>query len=272
MLGIDASTAGRRLVAIERDLDAVLFSRAKSGLSPTEAGEIAIQQAIEIERRADRLSERLPGRSAKPVGSVRLNSNPWVLTQLANLALADLHARFPGIELIMIVGKRHRSIATGKTDLALWFEVDPADGEFAIPLGNVQYALYAPKGIDADKLNWVTTWDVEERIEPMRWLEDRLPADHQMALKSDDPPALLGAIAAGLGKGLIPVCLGDRDDRVVRIHGEIPDFHRRISLHAHPDLVQSPKIQSTMAWVRENFDLVFGDPPASAARASHGGQ
>ncbi|MEO1016775.1 MAG: LysR family transcriptional regulator, partial [Pseudomonadota bacterium] len=47
MLEIDPSTATRRLAAIESDLGAILFSRSKSGLAATDAGQIAIEHALE---------------------------------------------------------------------------------------------------------------------------------------------------------------------------------------------------------------------------------
>lgn len=42
VLGIDQSTAGRRLGALEADLGAILFVRSKTGFSLTDAGEAAV--------------------------------------------------------------------------------------------------------------------------------------------------------------------------------------------------------------------------------------
>jgi len=49
-LGLDQSTAGRRLTQLEADLGAVLFVRSKSGFAPTQAGEAAILRAKEVEK------------------------------------------------------------------------------------------------------------------------------------------------------------------------------------------------------------------------------
>lgn len=270
LLKIDPSTAARRLTAIEADLGTILFSRSKSGLAVTDAGRIAVEHALEMELRAERLVNRLPRQDETPSGTVRLISNPWILTQLAGFGLSALRKANPDIELVMIASTRRRSIAIGETDLALWFELRPEDGEFAIPLGDVPYGLYAPLGVPAETVAWMTIWNVEQRIEPMRWLTAHLPADHKMALKSNDPPALLAAIAAGLGKALIPVCMGSRDSRVVRVRGIVPEVQRRLHLHTHPDLVQSPKIQVTMAWIRSVFSDVFSDRDADQPMAAAG--
>lgn len=265
LLYMDQSTAGRRLNAIERDLGTILFSRTKTGLVATDAGKIAIELGLEIELRAERIADRLPDPHGGPSGSVRLISNPWILTQIATYGLADLRANYAEIELIMIAGTRQRGIGIGETDLALWFEIAPGDGEFAVPLGDVCYGLYAPAGVDPAGLDWMTIWNVKDRIAPMRWLSKNLPLDHKMALKANDPPALQGAIAAGLGKALIPACLGSKDPRLARVHGDLPDVVRTLHLHAHPDLVQSPRVQAAMTWLRAVVPKVFADPDAGEA-------
>lgn len=260
LLAVDQSTITRRLAAFEADLGAVVFTRSQTGLRANDAGKVAIEQALAIEQSVERLSDRLPHRRGVPQGAVRLLSNPWLLTHLASHGLADLRASCPEIELVMIAGTQRRSIARGETDLALWFELVPSDGEFAAPVCDVPYALYAPAGVDPEGVDWMTVWNVKERIEPMRWLAKHLPADQKMALKTNDPPALLGAIKAGLGKALLPVCMAEGQPGVDRVRGDIPDVQRRMHLHAHPDLVGSPRIQGVMSWIREVCPVIFRDP------------
>lgn len=260
ILGVDQSTATRRLAAIERDLGATLFIRSNVGMRANDAGRVVVEESLIMEQRAERLQDRLPHRNATPSGSVRLISNPWLLTQLAARGLASLRRDYPEIELVMIAGTRRRSIASGEIDMALWFEVKPGEGEFATPLCDVTYSLYAPAGADPDEVDWMSIWNVMERIEPMRWLSQQLPPDHKMALKTNDPPQLQEAIAAGLGKALIPACMGSRDPRLVRVPGAVPDVHRRLHLHAHPDVLQSPRIQGTLDWLRSVVEDVFADP------------
>lgn len=262
ILGVDQSTATRRLAAVERDLGATLFIRSNAGMRANDAGRVVVEEALVMEQRAERLQDRLPHRSATPTGSVRLLSNPWLLTQLAARGLAALRRDYPELELLTIAGTRQRSIASGEIDMALWFEVKPAEGEFAAYLCDVTYALYAPAGVDPDSVEWMSIWNVIEGIEPMRWLSQQLPPDHRMALKTNDPPQLQEAIAAGLGKALIPACMGSRDPRLERVRGSMPDVHRKLHLHVHPDVVQSPRIQGTMDWLRSVVGEVFADPDA----------
>jgi hypothetical protein len=54
--------------------------------------------------------------------------------------------------------------------------------------------------------------------------------------------------------------MGARDARLARMRGGAPDMPRRLHMHAHPDLVQSPRIQAVMAWIRAVAPRVFADP------------
>ena len=248
VLGVDHSTVARRLGAIEADLGATLFLRSKSGVTANDAGLWTVEQAVIVERQMERLVERLPHRSEVPQGSVRLLSNPWILTQLAGSGLDRLRAECPEIELVMIGGTRQRGIATGETDLALWFEVEPGDGEFAVPLCDVPYAVFAPEGVAQP--DWMSFWDVKERRAPMRFMAGRMPEGRRMALKTSDAPALVAAIGAGLGQALVPVCLAEAQPGAVRVD-TVPELRRKLHLHAHPDLVQSPRVRAVMSWLRE---------------------
>ncbi|WP_292069692.1 LysR family transcriptional regulator [Marivita sp. XM-24bin2] len=258
-LGIDQSTAARRLAAIERDVGETLFLRSPQGLTANDAGRVAVDEALVIEKRAERLLDRLPHKRGLPSGSVRLLSNPWLLTQLAAQGLSALRAEYPEIELVMIADTQRRGIAAGETDLSLWFELAPRDGEFATPICEVPYVVFAPEGRDPDAVPWMTVWNVKERIEPMRWVSNSVGLDVKFALKTNDPPALLAAIRAGLGKALIPACIGAVTPGVTRVPG-IDPVKRRMHLHAHPDLVQTPRIQATMAWIRTVAPTAFADP------------
>ncbi|MGE5766259.1 MAG: LysR family transcriptional regulator, partial [Bacteroidota bacterium] len=145
MLGIDQSTAGRRLGALEADLGVILFVRSKTGFSLTDAGEAAVRRALEVERLMDRLQEAVVPAEAGPVGVVRLLGNAWTLDRLARTAMASFLAAHPRLDL-RIMTLTPRSPLRGEATLSLWFEAEPRESEFAIKLGDVPYAVYRARG------------------------------------------------------------------------------------------------------------------------------
>ncbi|MBX9698752.1 MAG: LysR family transcriptional regulator [Acetobacteraceae bacterium] len=266
LLGMDQSTAGRRLAALEADVGAVLFARSKTGLAATEAGHAAIARALEIEQRTLRISEEIANTDQGPSGLVRLYGNAWFMTRLAEKGLPMLLARHPRLQIRTIGGPFARSLGRGDPALGLWFEVAPHQAEFAVKLGDVPYATYAPRGADPAGLGWVSFWDDEApRRAPIRWIERTRRAEESLALTATDSSVLQAGIRAGLGKGLLPMCLAEGDPLLQRVSSGPPELVRTLHLHVHPDTIQTARIQATMAWLRESFRAVF--TPAEAEPA-----
>ncbi len=266
VLGIDQSTASRRISALEADLGALMFVRSKTGFTPTEVGERVIARALEIEGRAERLQEDVATGDHGPAGLVRLIGNPWTLMQVASVTLPPLMAAHPKLEVRMIAGSRWRSLARSEAAVALWFELPPHEGEFAMRLGEVAYAVYASRDADPEGLDWVSFWDDEApRRELSRWIQRTRKPDEHLKLTATDSSLLQAGIRAGLGKGLLPMRLAERDPTLVRLGSGPPDLERALHLHAHPDTIQTARVQVVMQALRATFEEAFGAPRAADA-------
>jgi DNA-binding transcriptional LysR family regulator len=260
-LGIDQSTAGRRLSAVEAALGVVLFLRSKTGFAPTEAGEQAIARAIEIESRALLLAESLSDGGQGPAGAVQLVGPPWVLARLAHGPLQSLLSRHPQLQVNAIAGPRPPMLASGEPVVALSFDKTPQETEFAVKLGEIAYALYAPRGAADGALDWLAlAEDDSGQGAPERWLQRLRGEGGALRLTANCAGVVLAALHAGLGRGLLPVCVGDGDPRLERLEGGGPDLARTLYMHVHPDTVQTARLQATMAWLRESFGPAFAAP------------
>lgn len=257
MLGIDQSTAGRRLSALEADLGVILFVRSKTGFALTDAGQAAIREAIEVERRVDSLVDAVAKSEEGPVGIIRLLGNAWTLDRLARSVMAPFLAEHPKIDL-RIVTHVPRSRVRGEASLSLWFEVEPRDGEFAIKLGDVPYGLYCARGSDPKELGWVSFYDEDALRPAITRTYRRLRRRHEsLRLTATDAGIMLAAVREGVGKGLLPMCLAEGDEKLVRVNDGKPELLRGLHLHAHPDTVQTLRVQATIRWLRESFERVF---------------
>lgn len=262
-LGIDQSTAGRRLSALEADLGIILFVRSKTGFALTDAGQAAIREAIEVERRVDSLVDAVAKSEEGPVGIVRLLGNGWTLDRLARRVMAPFLAEHPKLDL-RIITHVPRSRVRGEASLSLWFEVEPRDGEFAIKLGDVPYGLYCAKGKDPADLGWVSFYDEDAQRPAITRTYRRLRRRHEdLRLTATDAGIMLAAVREGVGKALLPMCLAEGDEKLVRVNDGKPELTRGLHLHAHPDTVQTLRIQATIRWLRESFQTVFLPPDSS---------
>ncbi|WP_158639255.1 LysR family transcriptional regulator [Elioraea rosea] len=260
-LGMDQATVSRRLAALEAALGAILFVRGRQGLSPTGAGEAAIARAVEIEGRALQLYEEVANANQEVAGLVRIIGNAWTMTRLAERALPGLLARHPRLDIRTIGGSVPRSIAQGEAALALWFEIPANDTAFAIRLGEVPYAIYAKPGLDPDTLGWVSFWDdMAPRRAPSRWIEKTRKAGEGLRLTATDSSVLRAGIKAGIGKGLLPMCLAEGDAELARVTEGPPDLVRMLHVHAHPDTLGTARVQAVLTCLHESFAATFLPP------------
>lgn len=267
LLGIDQSTAGRRLTALEADLGTTLFVRSKTGFSLTEAGEAAIAQAVEVERHVERLKDAVTPPQDGPAGVVRLLGNAWTLDRLARTVMAPFLAANPHLDL-RIVTLTPRSPLRGEASLSLWFEAEPRQGEFATELGAVPYAVYRARKAPAEDPGWIAFLDEDATRLTITAAHKRLRRDDEpLRVTATDAGIMLSAVRAGIGKALLPMCLAEEDAALVRVQPGPPELVRVLHLHAHPDTVSAQRVRATMHWLRENFARVFL-PAAPATRSA----
>jgi DNA-binding transcriptional LysR family regulator len=124
-LGVDRTTVGRRIAALEARLGVPLFHRTREGLRPTPAGERALAHA----ERMDAAARGLAAEVAPPdrvTGTVRLAVTEAIAPFLIDQGLLDVCDAHPGLVVELLAGNRRLDLATGECDLAL--RMDPIKG------------------------------------------------------------------------------------------------------------------------------------------------
>ncbi|MEM8664177.1 MAG: LysR family transcriptional regulator, partial [Pseudomonadota bacterium] len=206
-LGLDQTTVGRRLTALEIALDATLFVRTRAGVCVTEAGQRMIDLALEVEARIERLPEVVQERRASAAGTVRIEGEDWVLDQLVIAGLTDLRAQHPGLDVKLIGGIEIPSQWPGEPAVGVWFEQVGRGGAFAIKLGAVPFAPFAAADATGDLVDWAV---LAREYMPGAQPTPRGP----VRISANTLSALLSALACEPLLAYIPVCVGARDPRL----------------------------------------------------------
>lgn len=255
-LGLDQSTAGRRLTLLEAELGAVLFVRSKSGFAPTQVGEAAIKRALEVETNINGLIDAVASNTGSAVGTVRLMGNGWTLDRLARLSVLKLLRAHPELNLRTISLLRSSHVR-GEASVSLWFEKTPECGEFSVRVGEIPYAVYKSKEVESGN-GWVSFYDEDVVRRQITAMQAKLSKnDHVVRLTGTDASIIQSAVAAGVGKGLLPMCLAEENPNLERVGAGPPDMMRTLWLHTHPDTVETERVKVTIDWIREEFDSVF---------------
>jgi DNA-binding transcriptional LysR family regulator len=210
-LGVDASTASRRLAALEDAVGAALFDRSKTGIRATKAAEDLLPVAEEIEAMMARFSSAAAGLEREVAGLVRITCPPDVAEVVVAPLLAELLRRHPSLRVELDPGESLRDLSRREADIALR-TVRPRRGDLVVTrVLEVGWVLAGcPELVTAlGKLRawsdapWVGWGERFGHTPPARWLEKHA-AGLEPAVRSDSLRVQLAAVAAGAGVALVP--------------------------------------------------------------------
>ncbi len=260
-LNLDQSTMGRRLTSLEADIGTSLFARTKTGLVPTEAGKIVIERAEEVELRMAHMADEIALGDGTPVGLVRLISNAWILDELTINALPELLKANPRLD-VRLIPQIPMTPISGEATISIWFERSARPSEFSVKLGEVHYAVYHHKDLDPEQLPLLSYFHEElPRTAPVRfWEKNRDRKARRPRLSSANAGGVMKAVEAGIGKALMPICIGEKSELLQPRNAKPFEMVSTMTMHVHPDTVQAQRTQAVMMAIRNSFADTFSRP------------
>ena len=92
-------------------------------------------------------------------------------------------------------------------------------------------------------LGWIGLGDAIAGSPPKQWMDKHI-SPQAIKMTADSFTALRRSIAAGAGVSVLPVCLGEGEDRLVRLTAPIREMETSVWVLAHPDVRTSAKIRA----------------------------
>ncbi|MEU9391095.1 LysR substrate-binding domain-containing protein [Streptomyces sp. NPDC048324] len=250
----------QQIRALERELGADLFRRARGNITLTDAGEALLPLARRILADADTARHEVQELAQLRSGRVRLGATPSLCTGLLPDVLRAFHDRYPGIRLLIEEGGSHdlvRELARGALDLALVVLPLPTPSPALTTVELLREDLVvvsspespAPGGPNR---RTVRVSDLEgERLVMFRHgydLRELTVAacraegfEPEFAVEGGEMDAVLGFVRAGLGVAVVPRMVATRTGRGLRVTPLArPGLYRTIAL-AHRSDVAPPR-------------------------------
>lgn len=261
-LGIDHSTAFRRLNALEKTLGVRLFERLPGGsYQATPAGERTAAAAERMEDEAQALDRDIAGRDHRLAGRLRVTSSETLANSVLTRHLAAFRRDYPGIVVELAIHNRVLNLSRREADIALR-PVRPREGDlWGRKLADVAWTLYAsPAVLEATGGPLARPEDAARRpligwekdatgIMAADWLCRAAPADAFVYRTSSLVNQLLAA-KVGIGLALLPCYLADGDPGVARaLWHPVPELVGELWIVTHADLKGTAR-------VRAFFDIV----------------
>lgn len=273
-LGVDPSTVGRRLRAVEADLGARLFERSADGMiSPTPAGNLVAKHAESVESEIGGLRDAVQGADASPSGTVRITAVPILINRVLVPAAAGLMQRYPELRLELIAENRDLSLSRREADIAVRLARPGDDVSHRIRarrIGTLAYGAYAASDSRRDPatLPWLGYEEGMAHLPQARWISETAPLDGGMAaILMNDAEATMQAAIAGIGRCLLPRIVADRMPELSQVpvdKARLPE--REIWLLTHPDLRHLGRIAMALDWIESSIGQWDRQP-----RRQHGG-
>ncbi len=234
-------------------LGARLFERIEGTLRPTDAGEAAIAHAADVEEDVKALEDGIGNEDSAPAGQVRLTAVPVLVNRLIIPALPRFRATYPRIRLDLIALSRNVSLARHEADIALRL-ARPEHGGSALTkrIGHLDYATYGPRGHENERLPWIGYDASLAHLPHARFVLAEAKGGAPSPFTVNDAEACLQAVAAGLGKSLLPCFAAEQEKRLARI-GPATIIVREVWLLAHRELRHQRRIDAVITWLEGLF-------------------
>ncbi|AWN36127.1 LysR family transcriptional regulator [Methylobacterium radiodurans] len=250
-LGINHSTAFRRLQQIEAALGTTLFERHRTGYVATPAGEAMVAAAARMEADVAGFGREVADRADTPAGTLRITAAAGFVAELLVPLVGRFLARYPAVRADLVVAEEALNLSRRDADVALRAGIDPPPTLVGRRLSGIAWAIYG-RADDGAALSgrWVGLSDSVAGGRFARFVRARAGAD-RIVLQLNTVMGLREAIAAGIGVGPLPCYAGDADPTLRRLGEPEPDLAADLWLLTHPGLRHAPRVRAFMDFAAE---------------------
>jgi DNA-binding transcriptional LysR family regulator len=261
-LGINATTVGRRLTALEDRVQARLFDRTPDGYALTSAGLELLPRAERIEEETLAIERDVLGADRRFSGTVRVTATEMLATRFIVPRMSDFRSRYPDIVLSLECTNRTVSLSRREADIALRLARPREDNVVTRPLADIPLALYAshdylarhtlPPETDAGLAGHdvILFADTRAFTNENDWFVPRLNGA-KIALRSDSVSSIYSATLAGVGIALLPVAVADRDLALRHIPTSTSPEPRVIWQAVYEDVQRSARVRAVLDYLGE---------------------
>lgn len=239
-LGLSISTVQRRVVALESEINTILFLKGPRGYRLTHAGEALLARVEEVEESVLAASREMVGHDQNASGDVRITV-PLVLLSILASHLTDFTRTYARVRPILLADDGLIDIGRD-TDIALRATTTPAEHAIGRDLCGLAWARYTSSGADGDgeTLPWIQYQDMDAHP-AVEWSHKAFPSASVVMLVSGVATmhSVLGSSGA---QGLLPCFIGDPDPALRRIGHPIAE--NRLWLLIHADLRRSARVRA----------------------------
>lgn len=264
-LGVNHSTAFRRLNAVEERLGTRLFERLPGGVyAATPAGERVAAAAERMETETAALDREITGRDHRLTGRVRLTMSETFAFRLIGPLMARFRALYPGVVVELMAESRLLSLSRREADVALRAARPRETDLFGRRLCDVAWTVYgsakllAEHGTPRDLADLARFpfigWGADTvGVGAAEWVGATVPPE-QVVYRSNSLVHQMVAAREGIGLAALPCYHGDPEPGLLRAVTEpLPALTRELWVVTHEDLRRTARVRACLDVIGEGI-------------------
>lgn len=252
-LGVNHSTAWRRIQALEKSLGCQLFVADRQGYFLTEEGERALQHARTISAHMDAIALETGGKNLQMNGLIRITAPGNFAWKILPKLIYQFRQIHPLVEFEIIETAEQLAIEKREADLAIRATFDSPDNLIGRKLFDVPWGVFCHQDIHNKSMTLEELQD-ENMIAyrhfdnvVSRWFNQHFKQSKKVVYCNSVNTAQ-GAAAAKLGFALLPISTQDKLIEVFRLPEPLTSG---IWLLAHPEMRNAARIKAFWDFVVE---------------------
>jgi DNA-binding transcriptional LysR family regulator len=256
LLGVNQTTVARRIAALEDALDERLFDRAAGGYKLTELGAAMVEQAERVNAEVDTFNRLIAQRSPRRAGHIRVTTSDVVASVLVTPWLGEFAARFPNVQVEIIVDDRRYDLERGEADIAIRASNVRPEGDNLVVrnLGSWgMWGIYAGRSYvvahgkpynvdDLPKHRIIGVAGALGEHEPEFWKQARVRGARAHSASSSIS-SIAAAVRSGVGVGPLPCMLGELDPEM-ELCFTVEEMKFQLMLITRADLRNVPHVRA----------------------------
>ncbi len=263
-LKVSQPTLGRRIQALEDDLQSELFVRTPQGLNLTKTGELILDHSKRMQEEAYGVERLVMGREKNLSGTVVISLVEGMATHWLIDELNDFYRQYPKITLVIQAEMTAADLLRREADIAIrLFEPKQMD-LISRKGGTVRLGLYASKKYLKEHGTPKTLGELEEHkflihSSEHRPEENMIFKDKKLNLKivpliSNNMTIILNAIESGLGIGVHANIVASKDPNLVQLFPNQFETTLDFWLVSHAELRRSARIRAVYDFLSNLVD------------------
>ncbi|MBF5001920.1 LysR family transcriptional regulator [Nocardia sp. BSTN01] len=261
VLGVDHTTVGRRITALEKSFGYRLFDRAPQGWRLTEAGTRLLPRAEAVEAAVTAALESHDAAPDALTGTVRIVAPDGFGAFVITPHLVDLRRRHPDLDVELVTATEHGSVSARHFDVAVTLERPSPRYLRSSELASYDLRLYAIDGYlaaspplrdlsDLRAHTLISYVDVLLDVAPLRFLS-ALPHRQHVAIQTNNITGHWIAARSGLGIAPLPTYIGDTDTSLRSVLDDGFTVHRTYWLAVPRDLARMGRVTAVAEFLRD---------------------